>query len=121
MVTSMLVGCGGKEKESSAPAADDSTSKTIAESTPAEDSSSEETPAGESAGGDFKFEIIVKSYQSSYWQAAVTGVNQAAEELGVTVSCTGPNAESDIADQVNMLNSAINNAPTEGPGIWGEN
>ena len=111
MVTSMLVGCGGKEKESSAPAADDSTSKTIAESTPAEDSSSEETPAGESAGGDFKFEIIVKSYQSSYWQAAVTGVNQAAEELGVTVSCTGPNAESDIADQVNMLNSAINNAP----------
>ena len=48
MVTSMLVGCGGKEKESSAPAADDSTSKTIAESTPAEDSSSEETPAGES-------------------------------------------------------------------------
>ena len=33
--------------------------------------------------GDFKFEIIVKSYQSSYWQAAVTGVNQAAEELGV--------------------------------------
>ena len=111
MVTSMLVGCGGKEKESSAPVADDSTSKTIAESTPAEDSSSEETPAGESAGGDFKFEIIVKSYQSSYWQAAVTGVNQAAEELGVTVSCTGPNAESDIADQVNMLNSAINNAP----------
>ncbi|MDE6972074.1 MAG: substrate-binding domain-containing protein [Lachnospiraceae bacterium] len=111
MVTSMLVGCGGKEKESSAPAADDSTSKTIAESTPAEGSSSEETPAEESAGGDFKFEIIVKSYQSSYWQAAVTGVNQAAEELGVTVSCTGPNAESDIADQVNMLNSAINNAP----------
>ena len=50
-------------------------------------------------GGDYKFEIIVKSYQSSYWQAAVTGVNQKAEELGVTVNCTGPNAESDIADQ----------------------
>ncbi|MBE5853539.1 MAG: LacI family transcriptional regulator, partial [Lachnospiraceae bacterium] len=52
-----------------------------------------------------------KSYQSSYWQAAVTGINQRAGELGVTVNCTGPNAESDIADQVNMLNSAINNAP----------
>ena len=64
-----------------------------------------------SANGDYSFEIIVKSYQSSYWQAAVTGVNQKAEELGVKVNCTGPNAESDIADQVNMLNSAISNAP----------
>lgn len=64
-----------------------------------------------SKGGDLNFEIIVKSYQSSYWQAAVTGVNQKAEELGVKVNCTGPNAESDIADQVNMLNNAINNKP----------
>lgn len=70
-------------------------------------------PAASSNGGkkDLKFEIIVKSYQSSYWQAAVTGVNQKASELGVAVSCTGPNAESDIADQVNMLNNAINNKP----------
>lgn len=67
---------------------------------------------GNSGSGDnYRFEIIVKSYQSSYWQAAVTGVNQEAAALGVTVNCTGPNAESDIADQVNMLNSAINNAP----------
>ena len=61
--------------------------------------------------GDYKFEIIVKSYQSSYWQAAVKGVEQKAEELGVKVTCNGPNAESDIADQVNMLNNAINNSP----------
>lgn len=65
----------------------------------------------EAAGGDYKFEIIVKSYQSSYWQAAVKGIEQEAEAKGVTVNCTGPNAESDIADQVNMLNNAINNAP----------
>lgn len=63
------------------------------------------------ADGGYSFEIIVKSYQSSYWQAAVTGVDQAAQELGVQVNCTGPNAESDIADQVNMLNSAIENKP----------
>lgn len=88
MVASLAVGCGGGSSEESAPA--------------------EETTE---AGGDYSFEIIVKSYQSSYWQAAVTGVNQKADELGVKVNCTGPNAESDIADQVNMLNSAIQNAP----------
>lgn len=63
------------------------------------------------AGGDYKFEIIVKSYQSSYWQAAVKGVDDEAAKLGVEVNCTGPNAESDIADQVQMLMNAINNAP----------
>ncbi len=63
-------------------------------------------------GGDYSFEIIVKSYQSSYWQAAVKGVESKAKELGVKVNCTGPNQESDIADQVNMLNNAINKNPT---------
>ncbi|MDY3251051.1 MAG: substrate-binding domain-containing protein [Candidatus Choladocola sp.] len=64
-----------------------------------------------SANGEYTFEIIVKSYQSSYWQAAVKGINQEAEAVGVTANSNGPNAESDIADQVNMLNDAINKKP----------
>ena len=63
------------------------------------------------ANGDYTFEIIVKSYQSSYWQAAVKGIDQEKEVLGVTANSNGPNAESDIADQVNMLNDAINKKP----------
>ncbi len=59
----------------------------------------------------YHFEMLVKSFQSSYWQAAVKGIEMEAAEKGVTVHCTGPNAESDIADQVNMLNNAINSAP----------
>ncbi len=109
MVAALIVGCGSQE--ASAPAAEEAPAA-AEEAAPA---AGEEAPAAEEAaattGGDYSFEIIVKSYQSSYWQAAVTGVNQKAEELGVTVNCTGPNAESDIADQVNMLNNAINAAP----------
>ncbi|MBP3876182.1 MAG: substrate-binding domain-containing protein [Lachnospiraceae bacterium] len=74
-------------------------------------SSTSQSQASTQDGGNKHFEVIVKSYQSSYWQAAVAGVNQQAGETGVTVNCTGPNAESDIADQVNMLNSAINSNP----------
>lgn len=102
MTATVLAGCGGKE-EVAAPAAPAAEAPAAEAEAPA--------PAAEAAGGDYTFEIIVKSYQSSYWQAAVTGVNQAAADLGVKANCTGPNAESDIADQVNMLNSAINNAP----------
>lgn len=91
MVAGLLAGCGGGSS-----------------STASTDSSSEGSEGG---GGGYHFEVVVKSFQSTYWQAAITGVEAAADELGVTVNTTGPNNESDIADQVNMLNNAINQAP----------
>ena len=45
--------------------------------------------------------MMVKSFQSTYWEAAMKGMDKAAEELGVTYTAQGPNSESDIADQVN--------------------
>ena len=92
MVVGMLAGCGSKANET----------KTTGEGNKTEGS-------GDSKG--YHFEVVVKSFQSSYWQAAVQGINQACDELGVTANTTGPNAESDIADQVNMLNNAINKDP----------
>ncbi len=59
----------------------------------------------------YNFQIIVKAFQNTYWQAVMAGANDAAKDLGVTIDAQGPNNESDIADQVNMLNSAINNKP----------
>ena len=66
---------------------------------------------GLTANEAYDFQIVVKSFQSTYWQAALQGMDAAAEELGVTYTAQGPASESDIADQVNMLNSAINGAP----------
>ena len=105
MISSLLVGCG----EAAAPAAEAAAPAATEEAAPAEEAAAEE--AAPAAEGTKTFKIVVKSFQSSYWQAAVTGVNQAAEELGVDVECNGPNAESDIADQVNMLTNYINMAP----------
>ena len=102
MVTALVAGCGAQQAQ--APDAE----------APAADTQATEAAAPESAapeGKELNFKIVVKSFQSSYWQAAVTGVNQAAEELGVNVECNGPNAESDIADQVNMLTNYVNGAP----------
>ncbi len=85
MVMAMVAGCGSK-------------------------TTSEE---GGEQGGDkgAHFEIIVKSFQSTYWQAAVKGVDQACAELGVTANCNGPANESDIADQIQMINDAIAKKP----------
>ena len=93
MVAGILAGCGGSSSSSS------------------DSSSSDDKAADSGSGNSYHFEVVVKSFQSSYWQAAVQGIEQAQEELGVTTNTTGPNAESDIADQVNMLNNAINQNP----------
>lgn len=101
LVASTLTGCGGS--------ADNNQTATSTEGTSTETSVEESSVS--SGSNDYTFEVIVKSYQSSYWQAAVKGIDSKAAELGVKVNTTGPNAESDIADQVNMLNNAINNNP----------
>ncbi|MCI9151986.1 MAG: substrate-binding domain-containing protein [Lachnospiraceae bacterium] len=125
MVASLLAGCGSGDKPADANAGNDANAGDDANAGGNDAAGGDDANAGgdaaggddanagggDTAGGDFNFEIIVKSYQSSYWQAAVTGINQEAEKLGVKVNCTGPNAETDIADQVNMLNNAINNTP----------
>ena len=104
-----LTACGAAAP--AAPAADAAPAATE-EAAPAAEATEEAAPAADAAAGDLDFKIVVKSFQSSYWQAAVQGVNQAADELGVKVECNGPNAESDIADQVNMLTNYINGAPS---------
>ena len=121
MAATMVVGCGSKtDAPADAPAADDAAADDAATDDAAADDAATDDAAttdDAAAGGDYHFEIIVKSYQSSYWQAAVKGVEQEAAKLGVSYNCTGPNAESDIADQVNMLNNAINADGVDGIGL----
>ena len=71
---------------------------------------------GLTANEAYEFPMMVKSFQSTYWDAAQEGMKKAAEELGVTYTAQGPNSESDIADQVNMINTAIASNP-KGIGI----
>ena len=101
-MTLSMVGCGGAKEETPATTPD----------TKAPAASTEEAAApAETAGGDYHFEVIVKSFQSTYWQAAVKGIETACGELGVTANANGPANETDIADQIQMLNDAIQKAP----------
>ena len=47
---------------------------------------------GLKANEAYEFPIIVKSFQSTYWQAALKGMDKASEELGVTYTAQGPNS-----------------------------
>lgn len=61
--------------------------------------------------GKTKIEIVAKGFQHDYWKAVLKGADKKAKELGVDINFVGPNSESDIADQVQMLTSAINQKP----------
>ena len=104
MVTSMsaTAAFAAEEKE-------DAATEESADSTAAEDPTAQFD--GLKANEAYEFPMMVKSFQSTYWDAAQEGMKKASEELGVTYKAQGPNSESDIADQVNMLNNAINKDP----------
>jgi ribose transport system substrate-binding protein len=56
--------------------------------------------------------VIVKATNSEFWQALLVGAqNYAKEHPGVTVTTAGPPAESDIAQQVSILEDAVSRGP----------
>lgn len=68
------------------------------------------------SGGDTKtakpyIAVIAKGFQFQYWQVVMQGAKKAATELGVEMTFEGPASESDIDQQVNMLNSALAKKP----------
>ena len=104
MVTSMsaTAAFAAEEKE-------DAATEKSADSTAAEDPTARFD--GLKANEAYVFPMMVKSFQSTYWDAAQEGMKKASKELGVDYKPQGPNSESDIADQVNMINTAIASNP----------
>ena len=104
MVTSMsaTAAFAAEEKE-------DAATEESADSTASEDPTAQFD--GLKANEAYVFPMMVKSFQSTYWYAAQEGMKKASKELGVDYKPQGPNSESDIADQVNMINTAIASNP----------
>ena len=63
------------------------------------------------AAGAMRVEVVAKGFQHQFWQVVKLGSEQAGKDLGVTVNFDGPQSESDIAGQVNMLNAALSKNP----------
>ena len=63
------------------------------------------------AESDFTIVVNLKTLSSEYWQTVKSGIDKAAEELGLTIDVQGPPAESDIAGQVNQIETQLAGAP----------
>lgn len=54
-----------------------------------------------------KIDVITKATQSDFWQSMLAGSGAAGKDLGVALKRTGPTAETDIDEQVAMVEDSI--------------
>ena len=104
MLAAMFGGCS-----STAPAessTDEPPSEVVSTEKP-----TEMTSAGTDDSENKSIIVISKSYQNQFYQASFTGAFDAAADFGVTVTTNGPDAESNVSQQVEQVMAAINQKP----------
>ena len=55
--------------------------------------------------------LVSKGFQHQFWQAVQDGAEQAAEEFDVEITFEGPDSESEVAQQIDMLQTALDRDP----------
>lgn len=66
------------------------------------------------AGGDgdgADIALVSKGFQHQFWQAVQQGAEEAAEELGVSITFEGPDDETEVAQQMDQLQAAMDRNP----------
>lgn len=72
------------------------------------------TDSGSAVAGDSGkpyVAVVSKGFQHQFWQAVKKGAEQAAEEFDVTITFEGPESESQVDKQIEMLQAALDKKP----------
>ncbi|MGY1603270.1 substrate-binding domain-containing protein [Geodermatophilus sp. SYSU D00815] len=70
-----------------------------------------EDAGGEGGGSGLDIALVSKGFQHQFWQAVKAGAEEQAEELGVSMTFDGPASETEVDNQLQMLQSAIERQP----------
>lgn len=69
------------------------------------------TGAPSFAQDNYDIALISKGFQHQFWQAVKAGADQAAADLGVSVTFEGPESETQVDRQMDMLAAALSRNP----------
>ncbi|MFV0529287.1 MAG: sugar ABC transporter substrate-binding protein [Lachnospiraceae bacterium] len=97
VMTATLVACGGSTESTTTTDATQDTTETAQDETGDSGTSTE----------DISIAVNLKTLNSEYWGSVKEGCDQAAEELGIEVTVSGPDAESEIAQQVTQIGDQL--------------
>src|SRR3954447_25687083 len=67
--------------------------------------------AGAAATGDVYVPLISKGFQHQFWQAVKLGAEKAAKDYNVRITFEGPENESQVDKQIEMLQTALDKKP----------
>lgn len=96
LTTSLLAGCGSSKNTANGG------------DTP----SPSDTGAGTNTEGEIYIPIISKGFQHQFWQAVKSGAEQAGKEFNVKITFEGPESESQVDKQIEMLQAALDKKPS---------
>ncbi len=68
-------------------------------------------PASMAAAEEIYIPLVSKGFQHQFWQAVKSGAEQAADEFNVTITFEGPDNETMVDRQIDMLAAALANNP----------
>ncbi|MFZ3454536.1 ABC transporter substrate-binding protein [Arthrobacter sp. 7Tela_A1] len=68
--------------------------------------------SADSNGGTPYIAIVSKGFQHQFWQAVKQGADQAAEEFDVEITFEGPDKETNVDQQIQMLTTALGKNPS---------
>lgn len=63
--------------------------------------------AGPGKGSGLRVDVIVKATDSAFWQSMFAGAQKAGEDLGVEVGRFGPTSETDVNEQVQLVENSV--------------
>ncbi len=88
LTLSLVVGCGSEQDKK-------------------DTTDGESSDSGTGTDEDIHISVIFKALSHEYWKTMGEGCEQAASDLGIEVTVLGPNAESEIAQQVTQIEEQI--------------
>ncbi len=114
----LVVGCGSPAaapaapQATAAPAAPQATTAPAAPQATTAPAAPQATtaPAAQTAAKPY-IPVISKGFQHQFWQAVKQGAEQAAKDLNVTITFEGPESESQVDKQIEMLQAALDKKP----------
>lgn len=72
----------------------------------------EEASSGDNSSGEKMYiPVISKGFQHQFWQAVKQGAEKAAKELDVEITFEGPETETQVDKQIEMLQAALDKKP----------
>lgn len=63
--------------------------------------------AGPGKASGLRVDVIVKATDSSFWQSMFAGAQKAGDDLGIEVGRFGPTSETDVNEQVQLVENSI--------------